>query len=244
MTKRATSFLRIGKAYGIVSGTVLVAVFAYLLLLTYPQPLFGYSAAYEHNFKVYAREPITPEMQSVLDRAEEKLKASPIYSDTNDRRLFFTGGWGMYAFMTNKAYMSFASSIPYLDNIMLTKSDVAADRMFVNRPESNSRSLSGVIAHEVTHLLLRQHYGTLRAYMLPTWKNEGYCEYVAGESTIPLEEGLRRWRENKGDDSGYRYTKYHLMIKYLIEKEQMSVDQIMNSDLDENDVAENTLASM
>ncbi|MBV9243102.1 MAG: hypothetical protein JO314_13975 [Acidobacteria bacterium] len=241
LTKR---LLKIAKTYGLLSSTVAFAALAYLVLLTYPQPLFGYSAKYEHNFHVYSREPIPAEIQQVLERAETKLQASPLYTDNFERRLFLTGGWGIYAFLTNKAYRSFGSSVPLLDNIMLTKSDIANDRMFVNRTDHDSRSLSGVIAHEVTHLLLRHRLGTLKAMMLPTWKNEGYCEYVAGESTISLEEGIKRLREDPRDDATYRYVKYHLMIKYLIEHEHMSVEQIMTSDLNEAETAAKTLAAL
>ena len=54
---------------------------------------------------------------------------------------------------------------------------------------NNARSLSGVIAHEITHLLIRKKFGYWRNLTMPTWKKEGYAEYVAGGSTLPY---LRR----------------------------------------------------
>jgi hypothetical protein len=148
----------------------------------------------------------------------------------------------MYTFLANKAYRSFASSVPFINNVLLTKSDVAADRMFIDRPENNSRSLSGVIAHEIVHLFIRQRYGTVQASLMPTWKNEGYCEYIAGDSTISVEEGLRRWQGNTSDDARYRYIKYHLMMKYLLEQEHQTVDQIMTQDLNESVVSAKAFA--
>src|SRR6185503_15919560 len=115
----------------------------------------------------------------------------------------------------------------FINNVFINKTDVPDDLVYMNRAKHNQRSLSGVVAHEVTHLFIRQRYGTLRSMLMPTWKNEGYCEYVAGESTISLDEGLRLWSENPADDIGYRYTKYHAMIKYLIENEHMSIDDVM-----------------
>jgi hypothetical protein len=181
-------------------------------------------------------------MEKVLNDAETKLRRSPLYDDTLKRRIFLTNGFPMYALLSNKAFRSFGNSVPFIDNIIISKADVPADRVYVNRDHHNSRSLSGVIAHEVTHLFIRLRYGTLEASMMPTWKNEGYCEYVAGDSTIPLEEGMRLWRENPNDDSGYRYTKYHAMVKYLLEKENLSVDELFTRDLDENQVAARTFA--
>jgi len=167
-----------------------------------------------------------------------------MYDASLPRRVYLTDGFGVYALLSHKAYKSFANSVPFIDNVIINKSDLTADRVFVNREKNNSRSLSGVIAHEVTHLLIRQKYGTLAASMMPRWKNEGYCEYVAGDSTIPLEEGIRLWRENPSDDSSYSYVKYHLMVKHLLEDEKMSVDDLFTKSLDEEEVAARTFASL
>lgn len=80
--------------------------------------------------------------------------------------------------------------------------------------------------------------------LIPTWKSEGYCEYVAGESTVPLEEGVRLWRESPSDDTGYRYTKYHLMVKYLLENEMVTGDELFTRDLNENEIAAKTFANL
>ena len=227
-----------------VSTTVMsVVAVAYLLLITFPQALFGYSA--DHGkFRVYSREPMAPEIQKVLDAAEERLRTSPIYDHEDRRDIYLTGGFGMYAFLSHKAYDAFANSVPFVDNVFINKADVAADRVFIRRSYSNSRSLSGVIAHETAHLFIRKRYGTVSSIFLPTWKVEGYCEYVAGDSTIPLDEGVRRWRESPADDTGFRYTKYHLMVKHLLENEKLSVEEMFDRDLDETAVAEKTLAGL
>jgi len=234
---------KLRKTYRRASMIAAFVAVAYLLLLYYPQPLFAYSAEY-NTFKVYAREPIDPAIEKVLNDAETKLRRSPLYNDTFKRRIYLTGGFGMYTLLSNKSFRSFANSVPFINNIIVSKTDVPADLVFVNRDYHNSRSLSGVVVHEMTHLFIRQRFGTLQASMMPTWKNEGYCEYVAGESTIPLEEGMRLWRENPNDDSRYRYTKYHAMVKYLLEKENLSVDDLFTRDLDEKEVAARTFASL
>jgi hypothetical protein len=46
-----------------------------------------------------------------------------------------------------------------------------------------------VIAHEATHGVLRRHFGRLAMVGKPRWLEEGYCDYVADESTLSAEDG-------------------------------------------------------
>ena len=234
---------RLFKVYKIAGGTVGFIAIAYLLLLYYPQPLFAYSTTYE-RFEVHSREPIDAGLDKVLDRAETLLKTSPLYDAEVRRPIFLTNGFGMYALLSHKAYNSFGNSVPFVTNVFINKTDIPGDWVFMNRAKNNSRSLSVVIAHEITHIFIRQRYGTVTSMLQPAWKNEGYCEYIAGESTIPLDEGLRLWRENPSDDTGYRFTKYRAMVKYLLEKENMTVDELFNRTLDQKEVEARTLADL
>lgn len=229
--------------YRSVSIAISALAIGYLLLLNFPQPLFAHSIAH-NGFRVYSREPIRPELSSVLEKAEARLRRSTIYDAESPRHVYMTDSFGMYALLSHKAYRSFANSVPFIENIIVNNSDVPGDRVFIDRAFSNSRSLSGVIAHEVTHLFIQRKYGTLKSMTLPTWKKEGYCEYIAGDTTIPIEEGIRRWRDDPTDDSTYRYIKYQLMVEHLLEKEQISVDQLFNEAFDEREVAERTLAGL
>lgn len=235
-------FVKLYRWYQATIGVVGIIAVAYLVLLNFPQPLFAHSAEYK-GFNVYSREEIGIEMNTVLDRAETRLKASPIYDEAVRRDVYLTGSFGMYTFLSHKAYNGFGNSVPFVNNIFINKADAANDLVFMNREKNNSRSLSGVIAHEVAHILIRRRYGTLQSMTFPTWKTEGYCEYVAGDSTIRLEEGLRLWRESPADDTGYRYTKYHAMVKHLIEQQNLTPDDIFNRSLDQKQVEEDTLTA-
>jgi hypothetical protein len=220
------------------------AVFvAYFLTICFPQYLFAHEVTYQ-NFKVYSREPFDKRTYKVLDDAEAKLSKSTIYDREANRRVFLTNSHGMYAFLSNKAFRSFANSVPFINNIFINKSDVGNDVVFLNRPKNNKRSLSGVIAHEVTHLFIRKKVGTVRASLLPTWKNEGYCEYVAGDTTISYEEGVKLWKENPNDDSKYAYFKYHMMVKYLLETEKLSIEDIFHRDFDTKDLEAKAFSSL
>lgn len=231
------------RIYKITSVSVAVIGVAYLLLLTFPQPLFGYTVEYG-KFNVHSREPIGPEIETVLDEAETRLRRSPLYDEAVSRNIYLTNGFGMYTFLSHKAYASFANSVPFIENVFINKTDLATDRVYMNREKNNSRSLSGVIAHEITHLFIQRRFGTLSSIAIPIWKKEGYCEYVARDSTVTLEEGIRLWRENPSDDNGYRFIKYQLMVKHLIEKENIDAQTLFETTYDENEVAAKTFAAL
>jgi hypothetical protein len=55
-------------------------------------------------------------------------------------------------------------------------------------------SLHGTIAHEMTHGLIRAHFGTLGDHRYPAELREGYCDYVAGGGSITDAEALKLQR--------------------------------------------------
>src|SRR5262245_54196105 len=111
-------------------------------------------------------------------------------------RIFLTGGFDVYALLS--LYVgrnSFGKSYAALptDNVFINQADAANDLVFRSAPASE-RSLSGVIAHEITHLWMRKRFGYWRNLAMPVWKKEGYAEYVAGGSTLDYQTGLRLWK--------------------------------------------------
>jgi hypothetical protein len=209
-------------------------VASYLLLLSFPQMLFAHEMSYK-TFTVFSREPFNKEIYSVLDRAEAKLAASPINTGEVRPRILLTGSQGFYSALSlNVGGNSFGKGFALLptSNVFINRTDVPRDLVLRNAPAHNQRSLSEVIAHEVTHLMIRKKIGYWRNLTLPVWKREGFCEYVAGGSTLPYEIGVRMWKENPQDGTGYQYFKYYMMVKYVLEHEKLSVDQLFNRDID------------
>ena len=205
----------------------------YLLLLSFPQVLFAHQLSYR-NLTVYSREPIDTSIRNVLDRVESRLAASKIDDDIKPR-IFLTNGFDVYALLS--LYVgsnSFAKSYAALptSNIFINKADAARDLVFRRGLPSNERSLSGVIAHEMTHLWMRKRFGYWRNIAMPAWKKEGYAEYVAGGSTLDYETGLRMWSANPRDSTGYQYFKYYMLVRFLLEHEELSVDALVDGDFD------------
>jgi hypothetical protein len=96
----------------------------------------------------------------------------------------------------------------------------------------------------VTHLLVRNRFGYFRNLTLPVWKKEGYAEYVAGGSTLPLDTGVRMWKARPNDDTGYQYFKYYMIVRYLLEHEKVSVDDLLTRDFDVTALADAVLKTL
>ncbi len=147
---------------------------------------------------VYAERPINPRIGSELARAEGLLRASPIYTGPLDRSLFLTGGGWRWRLLAIQSPGAFAFRRPFSSAIVFNRSDVAADRITNGRAIGGTRTLSGVIAHETTHMMIANHLGELRSAMLPTWQQEGYADHVAGESSLTDAEAARLRKTDPG----------------------------------------------
>lgn len=222
------------RAYMIVRYLLVTIVVGYVLLLSFPQVLFAHQMSYG-NLTVYSREPLDQNIYAVLARAGTRLASSEIDSQEVKPRIFLTNSFRLYSFLS--LYIggnSFGKGYPLLPtaNIFINKSDLVNDLVLRKAPDHNERSLSGVIAHETTHLLVRKRYGYWRNLTMPAWKKEGYAEYVAGGSTLPYETGVKMWKENPKDPRGYQYFKYYMLVKYLLDHDKLSVDDLFGRDFD------------
>jgi len=235
---------KIYKTYKRLEYVFLALFLAYFLTIAFPQYLFANHVTHG-KFQVYSRQPFDENIDRVLDSAEARLVKSPLYDESAARRVFLTDSHNFYYFLSNKSFRSFGSSVPLLDNILINRSDIAGDRVFMDRAVRNNRSLSGVIAHEVTHHFIRKKFGIWRSmFSIPTWKNEGYCEYVAVDTTIAFADGVKLWQENPSNDSTYAYFKYHQMVKYLLDDEKISVEELFNRDFDRKELEAKVFAKI
>ena len=208
--------------------------------------LFAYEISHD-NMTVYSREPLDPNIHALLDRVEAKLAASAINNPNIKPRIFIVSSYGTYRFLSlNVGANSFAKGFPVLptSNVFVNKSDIATDLVFRDAPTDAQRSLSGVIAHEIAHQLVRARLGYLKNLMLPTWKQEGYAEYVAGGSLLNYERGRQKWKANPNDDTGYKYFKYYMLVKYLIDVKKLSVDELLTRDFDRQALEREVLSSL
>lgn len=225
---------------------IAAAGLAYVFLLSFPQALFGYEISHK-NFRVLSREPLDSNIHAILDRVEARLSASGIHDEGLEPRIFISDSHGLYKllclYVGGNSFAKGYLALP-VNNVFVNKSDVARDLVFRDAAADRQRSLSGVIAHEVTHLLVRKKLGYLRNLTLPAWKQEGYAEYVAGGTLLDRESGVRRWKENPANDSGYRYFKYYMLVKYVIDVKKLSVEDLFTRNFDMQSLERDVLSSL
>ena len=171
-------------------------VVAILLLLAVAVVYTPQSLAFPYKQRVgtvtiFAERPIDPRIASELAHAEGLLRASPIYTGPLDRSLFLTDGGWRWRLLAIQSPGAFAFRRPFSSAIVFNRSDVAADRVMNGRAVGGIRTLSGVIAHETTHIMIANHLGEVRSAMLPTWQQEGYADDVARESSLTDAEAAR-----------------------------------------------------
>jgi len=244
--KRSRPRTRLGRFARNSERTLTAVAIVYLALLFFPQVLFAHEISYR-NLKVYSREPLDQNIYAVLDRVESRLATSEINNQEVKPKIFLTNGFRLYALLSlylgSNSFGKGYAALP-TNNIFINKSDLAKDLVFRNAPANNERSLSGVIAHETTHLLISKKFGYWRNLSMPVWKKEGYAEYVAGGSTLSYETGVKMWKANPQDGTGYQYFKYYMLVKFLLEHDRLSVDDLFNRDIDVQSLEERVLKSL
>jgi len=190
-----------------------------------PQLLaFPYSAQIGGT-RVYSERPIPPAMARVLARSHALLARSPLDDPALPGALFLTDGGWRWSLLALTSRGAFALRRPFRDAIIVNASDVAADRVDTGRAIGGRRSLSGVIAHETTHVLVARRYGEWRAAMLPVWKSEGYADHVARESSLGDADYARLRRSGEAHPA-LAYYEGRRRVEALLRRSGGSVDAL------------------
>ena len=204
--------------------TVLAVLYAGLHV--FPQTLFAYSVTVD-GITIYSRAPLPPEAASCAARAAELLKQSELAVPGRHERVFVCDSPWLFR-LFYPASRAFAFSVPVTDNVFIAAADFSTD--IATRPgaDFNTRSFSSVVAHEITHGLIRHRLGLVRGIRLPAWVDEGYCDYVARESSFPEADGLRLLASGQSHPSmSYRYFTYRQMVRYLVEHQHLTFSQVV-----------------
>jgi hypothetical protein len=206
---------------------------AYLLLLAFPDVLFAQQVTHG-AFRVASDEPIDARIAAVLDAAAARLARSPLDDPRMEHRVYLCNTplrWRLLAPLARGAY---GTTYALSGHSVLAHVDIPANLAYREGPRYNRRPLDSLIAHERMHALMDRRYGVIACFRMPAWKKEGYCEFVAGHPSFDVEEGRRLIREGKEEDFGpFRYFRYYAMVKYLLDVERLSIDEVVSRQFDE-----------
>ena len=196
-------------------------------LQVFPQVLFAHSIS-TPGITVYSRAPLPPETSACLDRTESLLRLSELAAPGRHERIFVCDSPWLFRLFSPTSGQAFAYSMPLTDNVFIATADFPHDTARSASPVYNTRSLSAVVAHEITHGLIRRRLGWWRGVRLPAWVAEGYCDYVAHEGSFPDVKGRQLMASGQSDPSpSFQYYKDRQMVRYLKETRGFSFEQIV-----------------
>lgn len=211
-------FCRIGQM-------LFILVLLYISLYTFPQVLFPYSYS-RQGVTIYARSPLPSEASQRITEIVNLIQHSELAVAGRSERIFICNRPWLFRLLSPMSAGAFAYSLPITDNVFVANADLVHNVTRSAAPEFNVRSFSAVAAHEITHGLIRHRIGLLGR--LPTWITEGYCDYVARESSFPEAFGLRLLATGQPHPSGsFRYFVFRQMVIYLIEERHFSFQQVV-----------------
>jgi hypothetical protein len=178
-----------------------------------------------------------------LRRADALLDRSTINDPALTQRIYLTSSHYEFAVFAPAARHALGVTYHVLNNTFLSPSAPIADTIQSDRPFLHQRALSAVIAHERTHALLEHHFGLLRLIMMPAWKQEGYCDYIAGSSSVGTNaNGLRLLAQPGKKDPSVLYFRDTLRVRYLLDHDNLGVDQLFLQSFDTADLDRKAIA--
>ncbi len=165
------------------------------MLLLLASPLFAPQLlAFPHKTEteagtVWSVEELDPVMlNAATSDALRRVATSPLAVEGETRPIFITDGGWRWLYLANTAHDAFAITRPINSAIIVNRVEPRTGTIRLEGDIGNERSLRGVLAHEFTHGLIRRHFGTITSMQFPQWKVEGYCDYVADESSLSAAE--------------------------------------------------------
>jgi len=216
----------------------------YWILLCFPQ-IFFHSSVSANNLTLYSDQSFSTEAgKTVLEKAEAKLIASPLYSPKENQTTFVcNASWRRVLFFNRNYGAGGVNQYPFTSSIFLRGAVIEENRLI--GPSGNKvpgdRTLDYYVAHEITHTLTVQAVGWYRYHKLPQWVREGYADYVGKGPSFNYEETRRAFLADEPEldwkKSGL-YLRFHLLVAYLLDKQHWTVQRLLNEPPDQAAVEE------
>ena len=181
------------------------------------------------GFEVFASEPISPQLVTVLESAKSRARQRGGYGVPDGQKLFLSHGGWRWNLLALRSRRAFAINLPVIDAIVINRSDQRANRISVKpfvTGMGGVRTLDGVVTHELTHGFLHARFGLVKTALAPTWLIEGYCDYVADESTLAAAD-VSRLRATGQGHPALVYFDGREKLTRMIEQQNLTIDDIM-----------------
>lgn len=156
---------RLGRNLRRAERTGIVLALLYTGVHFFPHVLFAHSVTAE-GITLYSRTLLPPEAAACVKRAAALVRQSELAVPGRSERVFVCNSPWLFQFFKPRAG-GFAYSVPLTDNVFIADGDLTNDVVRWPASNYNTRSLSSVMAHEITHGLIRHRLGLLRGILIP-----------------------------------------------------------------------------
>jgi hypothetical protein len=202
-----------------------------------------------NNFTIFHNKPIDGILLIHLDEATEFIKKSELYNPKLKLDICLNDG-SLYPSLIQKFFgLTFAEGF-YNKVVLHGNADYKDNFIEINGYKWN---LTQALAHEAVHCLQFDKLGLWKSNpmaKIPTWKWEGYPEYVARQN--PYQKDIvknigRLIKTEQTDNNGWiqfadstgavlSYYKYWLLVQYCMDIRKMTYMQILNDTAKEETV--------
>ncbi len=218
----------------------------YLFIILFPYPFFQNKYTV-NNFTIYSSNEIkSDELKRVIANSEALLSNSMIYNSKMNNKLFICNNKKLYMLFNPLRFNnSFGINSPFGDYTYLSRTDFSNNKITTYNKENNSRDISSVITHEVMHTHSVKYVGIFKHIVTKTWKKEGYCEYIATNSSFDIDTGFDLIKAGKVDkSSSFKYFRYRLYVTYLLDIKGIDLDALFETKYNINQLDEEVKANI
>ena len=169
------------------------------------------------------------EFHKACDEAMEAISHSELYNADIKISVLFCPGHAAYKLLVCNPLdtsIGLKRSLTPFNVIVVNKTSFAEMTAFGGAKANNERQLTSLLSHETAHVFARK--SGLVNFRTPSWKEEGICEYIAGESSYPVQEGWRHFLAGETVEShSYDYFLYRVAVTYMRDEEGLSFADIV-----------------
>lgn len=234
-----------------ISLVLISLIFIFISIISFPQVYYFNDKIEYKNFRVYCDIKIPDQIYPILDEVNRLIRQSDCYDPHLKFKIFLRSDVTKYNLLPGQfPNGGFGQTISLIKNVFIYKSDCATNTSYTHLGHTrleHTRTLSNVLAHELMHVLVENQWllKSKSAYFdknslskFGLWKEEGYAEYIAGGSSISLDDGLKMLNGDVPIECipQFEYFKYWIAVRHLILKRHMTFEEILYAKLNLDDV--------
>ena len=215
---------------------ILIAIVFFVTIPRLLPQIFYKNHVQYKDYQVYSNDVIDSNIYHILDSTIVLISNDLIANAEYKYRVFLCNSNFLYRIHTIYWKMSTGSSDFMTNNIFIAFSSLEDNyASYLRNPDvSKRRSIQSTIAHEQTHIILRETLGLSKYINLvrnSNWKIEGFCEWIAFNG-IPLDcqniHSIVKSGEYKNNPF-CQYRLYRFTVDYLIVNKKYKIEELMES---------------